>query len=121
MTLAIGGLGVMNIMLVALSERVREIGLRKAVGATRRSILGQFLAEALILCGASGAAGIALGWILCRVVGAADLPDGFNPPLITAASIGSATLVLAAVAVGSALYPAVRASRLDPVSALRYE
>ena len=120
-TLAIGGLGVMNIMLVALSERVREIGLRKALGATRRSILGQFLAEAVILCGLSGAMGILLGWGLCLLVGVADLPDGFNPPVMSAGAVVAATIVLAAVAVGSALYPAYRASRLDPVTALRYE
>jgi len=120
-TLAIGGLGVMNIMLVALSERVREIGLRKALGATRRSILSQFLAEAMILCGLSGGLGVLLGWGLCLIVGAVDLPDGFNPPVMSGGAILAATLVLAAVAVSSALYPAWRASRLDPVNALRYE
>jgi putative ABC transport system permease protein len=120
-TLAIGGLGVMNIMLVALSERVREIGLRKALGATRRSVLSQFLAEAMILCGLSGGLGMLLGLGLCLLVGSAPLPDGFNPPVISWGSLGAATLVLAAVAIGSAMYPAIRASRLDPVTALRYE
>jgi putative ABC transport system permease protein len=108
-------------MLVALSERVREIGLRKALGATRRSVLSQFLAEAMILCGLSGAGGIVLGWALCVLVGSTPLPDGFNPPVMSMSSVAAAILVLATVAVGSALYPALRAARLDPVNALRYE
>jgi len=120
-TLGIGGLGVMNIMLVALSERVREIGLRRALGATRRSILGQFIAEAVILCGISGALGMLLGWGLCLTVGSLKLPDGFDPPVMSLGVVAAATLVLAAVTIGSAIYPALRASRLDPVSSLRYE
>ncbi|MBI3449870.1 MAG: ABC transporter permease [Acidobacteria bacterium] len=120
-TLAIGGLGVMNIMLVSLAERVREIGLRKALGATRRTILSQFLAEAGILCGLSGALGMVLGWLLCVLVGHSSLPDGFNPPVINLSSLVIATLVLGGVTIASALYPAIRASRLNPVAALRYE
>jgi putative ABC transport system permease protein len=116
-SLLVGGIGVMNIMLVAVTERTREIGLRKAVGAPRKAILAQFLAEAIMLTAVGGAIGIALGWAIAVVVKA-------TTPLPTYVSPWSAVLGLvfsAAVGVFFGLYPAMRASRLDPVDALRYE
>ncbi len=116
-SLLVGGIGVMNIMLVAVTERTREIGLRKAVGAPRKAILAQFLAEAIMLTATGGAIGVALGWIIAAGVRAATpLPTYVSPWSVVLGLVFSA-----AVGVFFGLYPAMRASRLDPVDALRYE
>ncbi|MGH7727145.1 MAG: ABC transporter permease [Candidatus Eiseniibacteriota bacterium] len=117
LSLLVGGIGVMNIMLVSVTERTREIGVRMALGAKRSSILWQFLMEAMVLTGAGGAIGIALG------VGIAKLVDALTP-LPSAVPLWSVVLGLTfscGVGLFFGIYPAVRASRLDPVEALRYE
>jgi len=115
--LLVGGIGVMNIMLVAVTERTREIGVRKAMGAPRRAILLQFLIEAVLLTVSGGAAGIALGAGVGTVVRAVS---GL-PTFVSAGSVVAAVFVSTAVGLFCGLYPAMRASRLDPVDALRYE
>jgi putative ABC transport system permease protein len=116
-SLLVGGIGIMNIMLVSATERTREIGVRKALGAKRRDILAQFLIEALTLSLAGGAAGIVLGvgatWAVTR---AAQLPFVASPWAIVGGFLFSA-----AVGIFFGLYPASRASKLEPVEALRYE
>jgi putative ABC transport system permease protein len=117
LSLLVGGIGVMNIMLVSVTERTREIGVRMALGAKRSSILWQFLAEAMALTGAGGALGILLG------VGIAKLVDALTP-LPSGVPIWSVVLGLVfscGVGLFFGIYPAMRASRLDPVEALRYE
>lgn len=116
-SLLVGGIGIMNIMLVSVTERTREIGIRKALGATRRNILFQFLTEAITLCLSGGAIGIALG-----IAGAIVLRDSFG----WSAALGPKSVSLAfafATAVGLVfgVWPARRASSLDPIEALRYE
>jgi putative ABC transport system permease protein len=116
-SLLVGGIGVMIIMLVSVTERTREIGVRMALGARRSSILWQFLMEAMALTGAGGALGIALG------VGIAKIVDALTP-LPSTVPLWSVILGLAfscGVGLFFGIYPAVRASRLDPVEALRYE
>ena len=115
--LLVGGIGVMNIMLVAVTERTREIGIRKALGAPRRAILLQFLLEAIMLTAIGGGLGILAGAAVSFVVRAAS---GL-PTFVSASSVILATLVATTVGVFFGLYPAMRASRLDPVDALRYE
>ena len=114
-SLVVGGIGIMNIMLVSVSERTREIGVRMAVGARPGDILRQFLIEATTLALAGGAIGIALGLGVAKVV--ADTAGW--PLLIQPEVIGIAVVFSAAVGVASGLYPAIRAARLDPVVALR--
>jgi putative ABC transport system permease protein len=117
-SLLVGGIGIMNIMLVSVTERTREIGLRKAVGAKRRDILSQFLIEAVTLAVVGGLIGIGIGSLGAQVVSA--LVEGFRS-LVNAQAVILATTVSALVGLASGLYPAWRASRLNPIDALRYE
>mgnify|MGYP001585154656 CR=1 FL=1 len=114
-SLVVGGVGIMNIMLVSVTERTGEIGLRKAVGAKPSDILSQFLIEAITLSVAGGAVGIAIGWI-----GSIAL-NRFFPAQVTVWAVGLAFGVSAAVGIIFGVAPAIRASRLDPIEALRYE
>ena len=117
-SLLVGGIGIMNIMLVSVTERTREIGIRKAVGATRRDILLQFLLEAVMLSFLGGALGIGLGILGANVV------SNLTPDLTTKVTIGTLALaagVASAIGLVFGVYPALRAGSLRPIDALRYE
>ncbi len=116
-SLLVGGIGIMNIMLVSVTERTREIGLRKAIGAKRESILGQFLLESVVMCSVGGVLGIGLGVI--TVYGISGLLK--VPPTLNSTAIFMAFGFSAGVGLFFGLYPAMRASRLQPIEALRYE
>ncbi len=121
-SLLVGGIGIMNIMLVSVTERTREIGLRKAVGARKRDILIQFLVESSLLSLTGGLIGIALGWGLAVLVGAiATASNAELSPTVSLDAVLLATLFSAAVGLFFGLYPAKRAADLEPVEALRYE
>jgi putative ABC transport system permease protein len=121
-SLLVGGIGIMNIMLVSVTERTREIGLRKALGARKRDILVQFLTESSLLSLFGGVIGIVLGWLLALLVGKIATASG-NPfnPTVTFSSILLATLFSTAIGLFFGIYPANRAAGLEPVEALRYE
>jgi putative ABC transport system permease protein len=117
-SLLVGGIGIMNIMLVSVTERTREVGIRKAVGATKRDILLQFLLEAIVLSFLGGALGIILG------IAGANLVSNLTPDLVTKVTIGTLALasgVASAVGLVFGVYPALRAANLRPIDALRYE
>ncbi len=120
-TLALGAIGIVNIMLVAVTERTAEIGLRKAVGATRNNILTQFFLEGAFLTLLSGGVGLAVTMGLMALMRKAPLPEGFDPPRIVPLSAAAAILALAVAGTLAALYPARRAALLTPVEALRKE
>jgi putative ABC transport system permease protein len=120
-TLALGAIGIVNIMLVAVTERTREIGLRKALGATNRSILFQFFLEGAFLTLLSGAIGVGGAVLVIRLLSGVQLPQGFDTPRIVPVSAIGAVLSLALAGITAGLYPARKAAMLEPVEALRQE
>jgi len=130
LTLAIGGVGLANIMLVSVTQRTREIGILKALGATRRSILAQFLLEAMTIVTCGGLLGVAAGWGITALLGTLPLlgplfkdtsGTGDIHLRISMAAVLTSTILLETVGLVAGLLPALKASRLDPIEALRYE
>jgi putative ABC transport system permease protein len=120
-SLLVGGIGIMNIMLTTVTERTHEIGLRKAVGARRRDIMTQFLVESVLLSSLGGIIGVAVGWAIARLIGQVQLSGSTITPVVSIDSVLLATIFSMAVGLFFGIYPASRASRLQPVEALRYE
>ena len=116
-SLLVGGIGIMNIMLVSVTERTREIGIRKALGATRRAIMMQFLVEALFLCVLGGLIGVAAGYGAAEIMTRVAEWDTVVAPQAVAVAIGFS----AAIGLFFGIWPARRAAILDPIDALRYE
>ena len=115
-SLLVGGIGIMNIMLVSVTERTREIGIRMAVGARKRDILFQFLTESVILCLMGGALGIVMAFCACRVLSNLGVPAVINPVIVAVSAMFAAL-----VGILFGYYPALKAAKLYPIDALRYE
>jgi putative ABC transport system permease protein len=115
-SLFVGGIGVMNVMFVSVTERTREIGVRRAIGARRRAILAQFLFESSAICLVGGSIGLLLAYGVSALINAMVMPASISPAIVVIALI-----VSAAVGLASGLIPAVRAARLDPIEALRHD
>jgi len=120
-SLLVGGIGIMNIMLVTVTERTREIGIRKAVGARRRDILAQFLTEAVMLSVLGGALGISVAWSISRLLNNIQFSSVAIQPEVGLDAVLMATLFSMAVGIFFGIYPASRAAGLNPIEALRYE
>jgi putative ABC transport system permease protein len=120
-TLCLGGIGVMNIMLVSVTERTREIGTRKAIGATKHDILRQFFAEAAMLTVVSGILGLSFGIGTCSAMSILPLPDFVPHPIVSWISIVASIVTLSLITVTAGMYPAQRAAEMTPVESLRYE
>lgn len=120
-SLVVGGIGIMNIMLVSVTERTREIGIRKAIGAKKRDILTQFLIEAIVVSLAGGAIGLMLGAGLSMLIGRIPLGGQTLNTVVSADAVALAVGVSAAIGIFFGIYPATRAASLNPIDALRYE
>jgi putative ABC transport system permease protein len=120
-TLALGGIGVMNIMLIAVKERTREIGVRKALGATTATIQRQFFLEGLFLTLMSGGSGMLVALALCQLVNLAPMPDRFAGMVLSWPAAVFSLITLLVIGVATSTYPARRAAELPPVEALRFE
>lgn len=121
MTLSLGGIGVMNIMLVAVTERTREIGVRKSLGATARDIRNQFFAESAALTVLSGVIGLSMGVGACVLMRSLPLPDFLPQPLISPVAIVASIVTLGLITISAGMYPAQRAANLSPMECLRQE
>lgn len=119
-SLLVGGIGIMNIMLVSVTERTREIGLRKAIGAKRRDILIQFLLEAALVSLSGGAIGLIYAWIVAQAISRADLGGISLHAIVSPFIVLIAVLVSVFIGLASGIYPAMRAARLNPIDALHY-
>ena len=119
-SLLVGGIGIMNIMLVSVTERTREIGIRKAIGAKRRDILSQFLLEAAVISLVGSGIGIIAGWVIARLFSGFNIGGGAVTTVVSLDIIGLAISVSIFIGLVSGIYPALRAARLNPIDALHY-